>query len=386
MAKNKSKAGTISNPETLKLWVRAGGRCEFRGCNKYLLKDEKLTGCEINLADRAHIVAQSKSGARGDDSLSGKERDLAPNLMLLCSEHHNKIIDKGALQKEFPKELLLKMKSEHEERVHYLTSLGPDCETAVISLIGGIRGGVPAISEDEIRRAVLDFELYPKFFGSGNCMHIDLAGLADQDTSAFWKSGQEKIKEEFQRQVIPGFKKNEFKSLSVFALARIPFLIYFGYLLDDKIKTILFQRHRDGKDCWRWREGVKKIDFESSIIQTGSDKNKVALVLSISGKIEFKNLPPEIDKQFTVFEITPAGVMAGTDILRCFDSIEEFCKVYRSVLRKIEKEFNCKDLHLIPAIPAPIAIECGRQLLKGVSPRLLVYDRQSGTYKLIIKI
>ena len=35
------------DPEAIKLWIRAGGRCEFDGCNKYLLEDE-FTGFAVS--------------------------------------------------------------------------------------------------------------------------------------------------------------------------------------------------------------------------------------------------------------------------------------------------------------------------------------------------
>ena len=44
-------------PEKIKrqLWVKAGGRCEFRGCNKYLFEDE-VTRQPKNISNIAHIV------------------------------------------------------------------------------------------------------------------------------------------------------------------------------------------------------------------------------------------------------------------------------------------------------------------------------------------
>ena len=45
-------------PENVKreLWIKSGGRCEFRGCNKYLYKDG-VTKQPRNLANIAHIVS-----------------------------------------------------------------------------------------------------------------------------------------------------------------------------------------------------------------------------------------------------------------------------------------------------------------------------------------
>ena len=40
----------------LQLAVRAGGRCQFRGCNEFLY-EHRLTGETGNFAEKAHIVA-----------------------------------------------------------------------------------------------------------------------------------------------------------------------------------------------------------------------------------------------------------------------------------------------------------------------------------------
>ena len=53
----------------LKLWIKSGGRCQFRGCNKLLYRDD-LTQTERNSSYFAHIVADSPGGVRGDKELS----------------------------------------------------------------------------------------------------------------------------------------------------------------------------------------------------------------------------------------------------------------------------------------------------------------------------
>src|SRR5574341_1151210 len=122
----KKKRGKISESrsgipirEQLKLWVRAGGRCEFRGCSKFLHRDG-LTLKESNYADIAHIVAVSKKGPRGSHSLAQSKRNQSENLMLACKEHH-KLIDSKEHESNYPVELLRQFKSEHEDRIHRLT-------------------------------------------------------------------------------------------------------------------------------------------------------------------------------------------------------------------------------------------------------------------------
>ncbi|MGL4879955.1 MAG: HNH endonuclease, partial [Waterburya sp.] len=44
-------------------WIKSGGRCQFRGCNKLLYRDD-LTKIEKNSSYFAHIVADSPGGVR----------------------------------------------------------------------------------------------------------------------------------------------------------------------------------------------------------------------------------------------------------------------------------------------------------------------------------
>src|SRR4051794_17105867 len=64
------------------LVATSAGRCEFRGCNKFLFV-HPLTKAAGNFSQMAHIVAFSEAGPRG----SGKrpnEINAIENLMLLC--------------------------------------------------------------------------------------------------------------------------------------------------------------------------------------------------------------------------------------------------------------------------------------------------------------
>lgn len=49
----KKKRPNIPEHVKRELWIKSGGRCEFRGCNKYLYKDG-VTKQPRNLANIAH--------------------------------------------------------------------------------------------------------------------------------------------------------------------------------------------------------------------------------------------------------------------------------------------------------------------------------------------
>src|ERR1700693_2573760 len=76
-------------PEATKilLAVHAGGRCEFRGCNRYLF-EHPLTLQGGNFSEHAHIVAFSELGPRGTDGARPEDINSPDNLVLLCATCH----------------------------------------------------------------------------------------------------------------------------------------------------------------------------------------------------------------------------------------------------------------------------------------------------------
>src|SRR5438093_910703 len=112
-------------PEKIKvrLWVKAGGRCEYDGCNQPLWRDD-LTMSEMNRAYIAHIIADKPSGSRGDPSLSSQFAADLTNLMLLCDAHH-RLIDLEQVA-EHPAVRLRRMKEVHAARIEAATGIRPD--------------------------------------------------------------------------------------------------------------------------------------------------------------------------------------------------------------------------------------------------------------------
>ena len=67
------------------LWARAGGRCEFEGCNE-LLSEDWLTGKTVNGSQIAHILPVAKSARHFKGQEEYKKTDIN-NLMLICYKH-----------------------------------------------------------------------------------------------------------------------------------------------------------------------------------------------------------------------------------------------------------------------------------------------------------
>lgn len=111
----------VSQKNRLILWVRAGGRCQYAGCNATLLGD-LVSGAErLNKAFVAHIVAADPGGPRGDPVRSYALADSLKNLMLLCHAHHHLVDEED--EAGHPEARLLEMKTAHEARIEMLAGV-----------------------------------------------------------------------------------------------------------------------------------------------------------------------------------------------------------------------------------------------------------------------
>jgi len=104
----------VSNRTKLVIWSRSGGTCAFPGCRKPLVVEATSDDQEALVGEIAHIVAQSDEGPRGGEDPPGGDTDAAPNLILLCTDHHS-VIDQQ--EKTYPVAKLVQIKAQHENWV-----------------------------------------------------------------------------------------------------------------------------------------------------------------------------------------------------------------------------------------------------------------------------
>ena len=152
--------------------------------------------------------------------------------------------------------------------------------------------------------------------------------------------------------------------------------------------TFIFQRHRDTGD-WIWKTSGEKVGHRFKTVREGKDKAKVALLLSLSGSLGLEKLPPVIGQDFYVYEITVAKGIPTPIYLRLKEDLDNFQEIYQQSLRIIESNHPAlKEIHLFPAVPAPVAFYCGHDLLPKTDPALLIYDndKKNGGFKYIFEV
>lgn len=358
------------NPTTaLLLYVRAAGRCEFAGCNKYLL-EHHLTLAPGNYGQQAHIIAFSRRGPRANIKLPAAYINRIDNLMLLCPECHKLIDGNPGLH---PVARLKREKAAHEDRIHHLTGIASDLKTTVVQFKARIAGRTVSIPFAQIARAV-----EPRYPIDRKGIVIDLTAISATGTE-FVQVAQQEIVQKIGQLSAVRLDPGETQHVSVFAMAPIPLLIFLGRELSDKVEFDVFQRHRDTEN-WTWKDTGNPADYVLGTVRRGTDSMCVALCISLSGVIHASTLPPTIDDRFTVYNLTLANQQPNPAFLNTRADLSGFRAAYQVALRSIGSAHpGLSDLHLFPAIPSPVAVVCGRGLLPKVDPKLLVYDAEKAT-------
>jgi hypothetical protein len=359
---------SIRESTKIELAVAAGGWCEFPGCRAYLMR-HSVTHTPGNYAQLAHIVAFSPKGPRGNAVLPSSKLNDASNLMFLCAACH-KLIDSGSAK--YPVDYLKDQKAEHERRIHGLTSTRPDLQTKALVLKAKIAGQSVGITSAAIQDAVS-----PRY-ADHDPFVIDITGISDSPTTSYWDIAKQTIIQQTARLYDQPIDGNPIRHISVFALAPIPLLVCLGSALSSKVPTDLYQRHRDTED-WTWKSNGRPVSYSLKTVKEGTDSLKVALLLSLSGKIAIEDLPSNLPGKSWIYEITLSGVAPNPGFLATKQDLESFRYTYMNALRQIATDHvGLREIHLFPAVPAPVAVLCGRELLPKVDPALLIHDFHKG--------
>lgn len=358
--------GRDIQPKTkLFLFVRAAGRCEFDGCNRNLLEHYPTFTPGI-FAQMAHIWAFSPDGPRGHEGIDPTELNHVSNLVLLCPACHKLIDDHPD---RYPVEVLREFKWAHEDRAFMLADTKPDRHTVAFRLVANIGDHAVEISHPEMQEAVA-----PRYFNPRDVIDIDLTALSDQGTGEYMivaaRTIEEKVARLYDRRECGG----PVVHFSVFALAPIPLLAFLGSRLSNKVQTSFFQRHRDTQS-WKWHGGPQTAAFSWTQHRSGTDEKSVAIMYSLSGRIHESDLPATIDKRFSVYELELSSEIPHPRFLKTEADLGAFRAAHSDAVRDVVAHHQgVERLHVFPAVPAPVALAMGWELVPKRDPALLIFD------------
>lgn len=358
---------SIPDKIQIALWAKAGGRCEYRGCNEDLTGDLIAGREDGKFGFIAHIVADSAGGPRGDVTRSPVLAKDLNNLMLLCAKHH-KGVDVDFLA-DHPEDVLLEMKAEHEDRIAIVTSIAQERAAHVLRFAADIGQRDALVSTRSIFMAMPP-DRHP---AERRTIDIELIGCdyADHETN-YWTFQQDNLRRVFARKVKERIEQKEIRQLSVFALAPQPLLIELGHLLGDIVPVAVHQRHREPA-TWRWQAEQPAITFQVGEY-SGPPVAAVALKLALSATIMDERIRAVLGNDTAIWSLTTEN--PHNDIMRRPEDLIEFRRHLRRLLDRIKAVHGENaTINVFPAVPNSVAVEAGRVLMPKADLPLRIYDQ-----------
>lgn len=370
MAK-KSNRGPDPTPLTVHmLCAHAAGRCQFKGCNKYLFTDG-ITLDDFNNSNVAHIVASSPSGPRGDAVRSYRLSQSLENLMLMCLEHH-KLID--AYPEKYTEEVLLEMKSQHEKAIlEQCSSMYVD-PSEVLMVSSPIKGRFPvSILFKQAATAIIP----AKRVASQHGMSLNVDVSSDYKSQAFWDEAETQLTAKYNCLVQSTLTITPNQHFSVFPIAPIPLIIKLGYLMGDKVSADIYQKSRT-PDTWQWQtaEVTNAFTVDKKILSHG---NRIAMVLSLTADIAEERVTSVLDVDVIYFI---RASRFGVDCIQSIADLSAFWHAYQEVCDEIRNSYSdTHEIAVFPAMPVSAAFEVGRRYMPSVYPNLIIYDDDDGFFE-----
>lgn len=367
---------SITDKNKYLLWVKSGGRCQYRGCNCSLTQDI-LTKRNFNKAYIAHIVADVPGGPRGDAVRSPLLKDDITNLMLLCDAHH-RLIDRADVAGH-PEKLLLEMKKEHENRIETVTAIDQDRQSYILTYKANVGVFTPELSYQTVSQY-----LQPDYFPAmADTIDLSLSNSIQKDsTPAYWTTEVANLEAQFDRKLFQKFTKGEIQHLSVFAFAPIPLLIKLGTLINDIYKSNIHQKVRN-PDTWNLDDDTTEVKY--TLIEPEKKHKTVALNISLSATITNDRITQVLGEECDIFTFTIDNPF--NDYLKSKKHLGDFSIAFRQLFNQIKAKYGAQTpIHIFPAMPIAKAVELGRVWMPKADMPLYLYDENtanSGFVKVI---
>jgi len=231
------------------------------------------------------------------------------------------------------------------------------------------------IDPDDAHRAI-----WPKYPAEEHPIVIDLsAPRLPAEGEAFFALMAQSISQAIQAALSRRAGMPRIHSLSLFAIAPIPLLIHTGRCLGDIQHVDLYQPHRDRQD-WKWKEDEDAEAFYEIVKPEGAlePDRSVALVFSISGQMSHELVSRAVTGRPIIYEIRARAV--GRDFLQTRKRLELFSYEVRNILVALQDaHYQRKPIHVFAALPAPMAIEFGRNI-KSLDTPFIIYEYENSQH------
>lgn len=373
MTEKKNVRAGIPASVKAQLWVAAGGRCEFRGCNKPLDRNV-LTQQKVFIGQHAHIIGDSIEGPRGDAALSKVLSQDVSNIMLTCRDCHWTI---DRLEEDYSVETLHEMKRLHEERIQALYDIVDTKESVPLVLRHPIRGQVPQFTMKDVHGAIFANSRFAHM-PSVKAIDIDYRTRAARETDAdYWSELVRQLESEYHAQMHHVGLAGAPEHISVFAFAPIPLLMQLGAFMGNKASASVYQWMRS-TESWKFppERAADRQFCQVNVVPPADATGELALIMSFSGEVDVaaveRAVPGRPQVRFGLPSPTPAFVEDAEDIRHFRSQLTELLACIRNAGYRI--------VHVFPATALSLSVEFGRQLLPKADPAMEIWDYQQGEF------
>jgi nucleoside phosphorylase len=178
--------------------------------------------------------------------------------------------------------------------------------------------------------------------------------------------------------------------LAIFAIGPIPMLVALGNLLGDKLPGGVFERHRhlaevDLARAWCWENDGPDLGwapFQPPRHLRGA--TDVAVLLSISGPVDSSAVAAVLPQHHPLYEIRLEE--PRPNVVRTRAQLASFVHRWREVLDHVRETYGeTVRVHVFPAVPVSVAVECGRRMLQA-DPTLRIYNATGSNYRYALTV
>ena len=170
-------------------------------------------------------------------------------------------------------------------------------------------------------------------------------------------------------------EKNEV--VHIYPLAPIPLLIKMGFELQNNSQIMLHQYDRDKK---RWVYDEEKETDQLNITYEFENSKYPNLVVKISTSsiIDDESIRKILSNmQYDVVEFSSTNIGLGLPLYHT--TVKSFVKKISNYLDNIAYKYQ--SIHLFAAVPAGLALELGRHLLRSIYGNIYTYNLTRGQYE-----
>ncbi|KAF1003705.1 MAG: hypothetical protein GAK28_04472 [Luteibacter sp.] len=352
------------------VWIRAAGHCEL--CSKDLTRD-RITLTPAKLGQVAHILPASPDGPRSTD---GHTVDAAEaltndpgNLMLLCASCH---VDIDKTPEGYPAQDLTYQHEAFLDAVKFAANSAHSNPGTGMIVLGQHFQTKVRIDPSQLQAAMWRDCIRP--VGAPLIVELPEPDQEGRD-DRYYRAVRSRLDKNIRRDLSPARSVlGDEPWLGVAAIADIPSLVILGKMLGDRRRRKIYSSDRTTGLVWRDGSAVASpftFDFNGD----GDETRPIALVISISAFI------PERDVHAVLPNASVARFTAAApsyDYVQNADFIGHFRDQIQRRLSELEA-YSPLPIHVLPAIPAALAIEFGAVLSTNHQHCYWIYDRDGPT-------